>query len=153
MPEFYGPRFYFRQLLRVRNALVGVMFHLGFMMGLSLLLIPYVRTLVRKFIYAPGTGPRKEDGINDRVEYRAIATADQNVSRPKRVFGKLMYDGNMYAFTGLLLAEAARVILANEEKIKKVSRAGIVTPATLGQEFVDSLEKVGCMIETKVFDD
>lgn len=121
-------------------------------MVLSLLLIPFVRTLVKRFIYAPGTGPRKEDGINDRVEYRAIATADQNIARPKRVFGKLVYDGDMYTFTGLLLAEAARVILTNEEKIKKVSRGGIVTSATLGQEFVDGLEKVGCMIETKVFE-
>lgn len=43
-------------------------------------------------------------------------------------------------------------ILDNEEKVKKVSRGGIVTPATLGQEFVNRLEKVGCRIETQVFD-
>lgn len=152
MPEFYGPGFYFRQFLRVRNALVGALFHLGFMAGLGFLLIPFVRTLLRKVIYAPGTGPRKEDGVNDRVEYRAIATADQNVASPKRVFGKLMYGGNMYTFTGVLLAEAAAVILQNEEKVKRVSRCGIVTSATLGQEFVERLEGVGCVVETQVFD-
>lgn len=152
MPEFYGPRFYFRQFVHVRNALVGVIVHLGFMIGLSLLLIPFVRTLVRKVIYTPGTGPRREDSVNDRVEYRAIATADQNAARPKRVFGKLMFGGDMYTFTGLLLAEAAHVILQNEEKVKRVSRAGVVTSATLGQEFVDALEKVGCVVETKVIE-
>lgn len=44
------------------------------------------------------------------------------------------------------------VILNHEEKVRKVSRGGIVTPATLGQEFVDRLDKVGCRIETRVFD-
>lgn len=150
MPEFYGPRFYFRQLLRVRNALVGAVVHVGLMLGLSLLVIPFVRTLLKKFIYAPGSGPRREDSANDRVEYRAIATPDQ--ASPKRVFGKLKYEGNMYAFTGMLLAEAVLVILQNEEKVKKVSRCGIVTPATLGQEFVDRLAGAGCSIETQVFD-
>ena len=81
-----------------------------------------------------------------------MATADQDVALPKRAFGKLTYAGNMYAFTGVLLAEAAAVILENEEKVKKVSRCGIVTSATLGQEFVDRLEKVGCVIQTEVFE-
>ncbi|RMJ25675.1 saccharopine dehydrogenase [Aspergillus sp. HF37] len=153
MPEFYGPRFYFRQFVHVRNALVGALFHVAFMIGLGLLLIPFVRSLLRKFVYAPGSGPRKEDGVNDRLEYRAVATADQNVANPKRAFGKLMYGGNLYTFTGLLVAEAAAVILQNEENVKKASRCGIVTSATLGQEFVDRLEKVGCVVETQVFAD
>ncbi|KAI9930462.1 hypothetical protein ASPWEDRAFT_26988 [Aspergillus wentii DTO 134E9] len=152
MPEFYGPQFFFRQFIHVRNAFIGVLFHIGFLIGLGLLIIPPVRTLLRRYIYAPGNGPRMEDSVNDLVEYRAIATADQNVPAPKRVFGKLKYHGTMYVFTGLLLAEAAMVILENEEKVKKVSRSGIVTPATLGQEFVDRLDKVGCQIETKVFE-
>lgn len=153
MPEFYGPRFHFNQFLRVRNALVGALFHVAFMFSLGLLLIPFVRTLLRKVMYAPGSGPRREDGVNDRVEFRAVATADQDVPQPKRAFGKLMYAGNIYAFTGLLLAEAAVVILQYEEKVKRVSRCGIVTPATLGQEFVDRLENVGCVIQTEVFED
>ena len=45
------------------------------------------------------------------------------------------------------------VILKEEDKVKKVSRGGIVTSATLGQDFVDRIEKVGCRIETKTFQD
>jgi short subunit dehydrogenase-like uncharacterized protein len=152
MPEFYGPRFYFRQFVKVRNALVGVLFHYGFIIGLCLLILPPVRALVRKVIYAAGQGPRKEDSVNDRVEYRAVATADQKTAAPQRVFGKFKYEGSMYALTGLLLAEAAMIVLEETERVKKVSRCGIVTPATLGQPFVDRLEKVGCHIETQVFD-
>jgi short subunit dehydrogenase-like uncharacterized protein len=149
MPELYGQNFFFRQFLSVRNVLIGVAVHIGFLIGLSLLALPPVRWLVRKFIFAPGAGPRREDSVNDRLEYHAIATSE--TTPPQRVFGKISYQGGMYPFTGLLLAEAAMVILSEEEKIKKVSRGGIVTPATLGQDFVDRLEKVGCNIETKVF--
>ena len=151
MPEFYGQRFVFRQFLYVRNAFIGLAVHVGFMLGLALLAIPPVRWLVRKFVYAPGNGPRKEDSLNDRLEYHAVATADQNTPAPPRVFGKLIFPGSMYHITGVLMAEAAMVILKEEEKVKKVSRGGIVTSATLGQDFVDRLDNVGCRIETKVF--
>ncbi|CAI7569200.1 unnamed protein product [Penicillium bialowiezense] len=149
MSEFYGQQFTFRQFLSVRNVLIGVAVHIGFAVGLALLLLSPVRWLLRKFIFAPGAGPRLEDSTNDRLEYNAIATADN--AEKQRAFGKISYTGSMYVFTGLLMAEAAMVILNEEEKIKKVSRGGIVTPATLGQEYVDRLEKVGCRIETKVF--
>ncbi|KAJ5102211.1 hypothetical protein NUU61_004433 [Penicillium alfredii] len=151
MPELYGQRFVFHQFLSVRNAFIGVAIHVGFLLGMSLLMIPPVRWLLRKFVYSPGNGPSREDSLNDRLEYHAVATADQSSTAPQRMFGKLSYEGGMYLFTGLLLAEAAMVILKEEEKVRKVSRGGIVTSATLGQDFVDRLEKVGCHIETKVF--
>ncbi|KAL2829155.1 Saccharopine dehydrogenase-domain-containing protein [Aspergillus cavernicola] len=150
MPEFYGPRFYFRQFLHVRNAFIGILFHYAFMIGTFLLMLAPVRWLVKKIIYAPGSGPTSESGRNDRVEYRAIATPEQDT--PKRVLGKLQYEGSMYAFTGVLMAEAAMVILENEEKVKRVSRGGIVTPAVLGQEYLDRLDNVGCHVETKLLE-
>ncbi|CAG8948208.1 unnamed protein product [Penicillium salamii] len=149
MPELYGQKFVFRQFLSVRNAVIGVALHVGFTVGLALLLLSPVRWLLRKFVFAPGAGPRREDSTNDRLEYNAIATADN--SEKQRVFGKISFAGSMYVFTGLLMAEAAMVILNEEEKTKKISRGGIVTPATLGQDFVDRLEKVGCNVETKIF--
>jgi short subunit dehydrogenase-like uncharacterized protein len=151
MPELYGKRFFFRQFLHVRNSLIGVVVHVGLFIGVSLLMIPPVRALVRRFIFVPGQGPTMEASKNDRLEYHAVATADQEGPAPKRVFGKFSYDGSLYVLTGLLLAEAAMVILKDEDKVKKVSRGGIVTSATLGQDFVDRIEKVGCRIDTKTF--
>ncbi|KAJ5159580.1 uncharacterized protein N7482_006584 [Penicillium canariense] len=151
MPELYGKRFYFRQFLHVRNALIGVIVHLGLIVGISLLMLPPIRALVRRFVFTPGQGPTMEASKNDRLEYHAVATADQEAPVPKRVFGKFTYEGSMYVLTGLLLAEAAMVILKEEEKVKKVSRGGIVTSATLGQDFVDRIENVGCHIDTKTF--
>lgn len=152
MPEFYGKRFFFHQFLHVRNVFIGAAVHFGLLMGLALLMIPPVRSLLRKFVYAPGQGPTMQASQNDRVEYHAIAVADQDVPAPKRVFGKFTFHGSMYVLTGLMLAEAAMVVLDEEEKVKKVSRGGIVTPATLGQEFVDRLDKVGVHVDTKVYE-
>lgn len=151
MPEFYGPRFYYRQSLYVRNIVLGVLAHVALMAGLALLLLPFVRSLLKTFVYTPGNGPRIDDSIEDHVEFRAIATADQSTIS-KRVFGKLKYTGSMYAFSGVCLAEAALVILQNEQKVRRVSGCGIVTPATLGQEYVDRLNQAGCTIETQILD-
>ncbi|KAJ5584966.1 uncharacterized protein N7459_004766 [Penicillium hispanicum] len=152
MPEFYGKRFFFRQMLAVRNVFVGAAIHIAFILGMSLMMLPPVRWLLRKVVYAPGNGPTTQEAINDRVEYHAVATADQDTPSPKRAFGKLTFEGSLYVLSGLLLGEAALVVLEDEEKVKKVSRGGIVTPATLGQNFVDRLDKVGCIITTKVFE-
>ncbi|KAJ6129091.1 hypothetical protein N7512_001871 [Penicillium capsulatum] len=152
LPELYGSRFVYHQSLYVRNAFIGVLFHVGIIIGVSLLALPPVRWLLRKWYYQPGHGPTVEASANDRLEYHAVATADQDTPRPTRVFGKFTYEGSMYVLTGLLLAEAAMVILDEEDKVRKVSRGGIVTAAMLGQDFVDRVEKVGCRVETKVLD-
>lgn len=90
--------------------------------------------------------------MGDMIEYRAVAIPDLDTAKPKRALGRLTFHGSLYAFTGVLLAEGAMVILTNEAKVKKISRGGIVTPATLDQEFVDRLDKVGCRMETKLVD-
>ncbi|PLB37020.1 uncharacterized protein BDW47DRAFT_44824 [Aspergillus candidus] len=151
MPEFYGPRFHFQQYLRVRNALVAVFVHVALCVALLLLLLPPVRWLLKQLVYAPGSGPAMEDSLNDRVEYRAVATADQPARHPARVLGKMKYEGHLYVFTAVLVAEAAMTILQNEDKVRRVSRGGIVTPASLGQEYIDRLEVAGCQFETQVF--
>jgi len=151
MPEFYGKRFFFHQFLYVRNTLIGALVHIGLIFALVLLMIPPVRWVLRKFIFAPGKGPSIQASQNDRLEYHAVATADQSDPSPIRVFGTLTFEGSMYVLTGLLVSEAAMVILREEEKVKKTSRCGIVTPATLGQDYIDRLSNVGVNIETRVF--
>lgn len=160
MPALYGRRFYFREFLRVRNVLVGVLVHLGLVALFLLLLTRPFRSLVKKVVYAPGTGPRLEDSVNDYLEYLAVATEDVSgrgrgdvSGPPKRVLGRFKCQATMYQLTGLLLAEAALVIVKQQEEVRKVSGGGgIVTPATLGQAFVDRLEQAGCGIETKVIE-
>lgn len=93
-----------------------------------------------------------EDSTGDRVQYRAVATADQDVAEPKRALGTLKYHGSLYKMTGMLMAQGAMVLLEHGDKVRKASRGGIVTPASLGQEYADRLEAAGCYIETKILE-
>ena len=62
----------------------------------------------------------------------------------------------MYYMTGMLMAEAAMVLLRPEsgkENWAQKLRGGILTPATLGDPFVERLHKAGLKIEVDAVDE
>ncbi|PGH23754.1 hypothetical protein AJ80_02184 [Polytolypa hystricis UAMH7299] len=154
MPDLYGPDFQFREFGKVPNMLMGVLLHLALVIGAVALTFSPVRSLLERFVYGPGEGPTKESAVGCHVEYRAIATAEhkQPAGKSIRVMGTYKHDGAPYPMTAIVISEAAMVLLKSR-RISKESHAGFMTPAILGQEFVDRLEKVGCFIETKVLEE
>lgn len=87
---------------------------------------------------------------NDYVEWRAIATADvSDPNDPKRIYGRMRWEGSMYQLTGVCLAEAA-VVLAREKSYAHVLGGGVLTPATLGAPYLDRLRKAGMKVEVKM---
>ena len=150
--RYYGSKFQYKEYLTVRNVFVGVLMHFAFAFGAVALLLRPCRWLVRKLIYAPGEGASKENTKKDSVEWRAIATADEDSPNPRRAFGKFRYDGGGYYLTGLLLAEAAMVILRGDRTIERLS-GGVLTPATLGQPFVDRMQQAGIVLETELINE
>lgn len=52
----------------------------------------------------------------------------------------------------MMLGQAALVLLKDDVVAKKLG-GGVMTPATLGQPFIDRLEKVGLRFETKMLKD
>lgn len=56
----------------------------------------------------------------------------------------------MYSFTGLAITEAAMVILRGGETEAKKLGGGILTPATLGDEYVERLRAVGVEFDVKI---
>ncbi|KAI9675328.1 MAG: hypothetical protein M1817_001231 [Caeruleum heppii] len=152
--SYYGPRFRFTEHLRVRNYLIAVAIHFMTSVGMLALVFPPVRWLLKQYVYAPGLGPDREVTKRERLEYRAIAISDQDSGPPRRAFARLTYEGGLYYFTGVLLAEAAFVILrGQDETLAKKLGGGILTPATLGQPFIDRLQKAGMTLETKLMRD
>ncbi|EDN09368.1 conserved hypothetical protein [Histoplasma mississippiense (nom. inval.)] len=153
MPELYGPHFHFESFAAVRNALVGIILHISTIFGvLALTLLP-VRWLVRKLIYAPGDGPEKRRTTENRIEYRAIATAEERSAegKPIKVLGTYKANCDAYGMTGVLLAEAAMVLLTSERMPREL-KGGYLTPAMLGQEYIDRLDKVGITIQMNVLE-
>ena len=151
-PKGYGPKFQYNEYMSVRNSFVGAVVHIALMVGLFALAIPPVRWLIQMAahnIYAPGQGAEKEVTKNERLEIRAIAEADQDIPNPQLAMAKFCFNGSLYSLTGILLAEAAMVILEDDSLAERLG-GGILTPAMLGKPFVDRLRKVGVLLESRI---
>lgn len=150
--KFYGSNFSYAEYQKTDNRATGVVAHLYTVFLLFALTTKPIRWLVRKFLYAPGQGAAKESTKNELLAFRTIATADHNGRTIKRAIGRFRYDGGMYYLTGLLLAEAAMVLLRNDDLTKKLG-GGLLTPALLGQSFIDRIRNAGAMIEAEMLPD
>lgn len=150
--KYYGPKFKFSPYMHVRNVFTGFMIHVGLIAALLLLLLPPVRWLTKKAVFQPGQGPSRSSSRNDRLEYRALATVDSDAdpNEPKRIAGRLAWQGSMYHLTGVFLAEAAATLARSEEFAAKEIGGGFLTPATLGAPFLDRLQKAGLKIDVRV---
>lgn len=147
--SFYGPRFHFNEYMKVRNVFIGAAVHFLVAIAMLALALPPVRWLVKKLVFTPGQGPTKEVTSKERIEYRTIAIADQDTPTPKRAFSRIRYEGGMYYLTGVFLAEAAIIMLRDDTIAMKLG-GGILTPAMLGQPFIDRLRRAGVLFETRI---
>ncbi|KAI4158697.1 MAG: hypothetical protein LQ342_007218 [Letrouitia transgressa] len=153
--EFYGPSFQYREYRRVRNKFAAMMVHFAITLGFIALTIPPLRWLlqiVAHNVYPPGQGPSKEDTTGDSLELRAIAEADQHTFKPKRAMAKFLWQGGVYHLTALLAVEAAMVIL-NDDGIVDRLGGGLLTPAMLGQPYIDRLRNAGVVFEYRLMPD
>lgn len=113
--------------------------------------LPPVRWLVGKLVYAPGTGPTKEEHKADFAEWRAVGYPDS--TSQQHAMAKMRYKGSAYEFTGMSLAEGAACILYDEEEnTARKMGGGVLTPATLGQRYLDRLDRHGMNIEMSIVD-
>ncbi|KAJ9428852.1 Saccharopine dehydrogenase-domain-containing protein [Fusarium oxysporum] len=87
--------------------------------------------------------------ISHYFKYRTLAIADNKGAEPvPKVEVKFAYGGDPYVFTGVALTQAALVLL--QGIIPAHRRGGILTPATLGEEFVARLKQPEAGVEIEV---
>ncbi|KAL8674809.1 MAG: hypothetical protein Q9168_000790 [Polycauliona sp. 1 TL-2023] len=151
-PKSYGPNFQYNEYMRVKNSLAGYIIHAALCLGFVALIVPPVRWLIQwaaHNFYAPGQGASKDTTAKDVFELRAVAEADEDVANPRMAMAKFRYDGGSYYLTGIFLAEAAMVLLTNDDLTSKLG-GGLLTPAMLGQPFIDRLRNAGISLESRV---
>ena len=144
--KLYGSKFQYQEYMRVRSSVAGIALQFAFAFAGLALIFPPVRWLAKRFVYAPGEGADKDMTKHEYLEYHAVATADQEGLHPRRAFAKLRWDGGLYHFTGVCLAEAAMVLI-NDEKLVRRLDGGLLTPATLGQSFIERMKNAGLVFE------
>ena len=83
-------------------------------------------------------------------EWRAVANADvsDHTNDPKRAYARMRWNGSMYHLTGVCLSESA-LILAREKTFAHSLGGGMLTPATLGGNYVEKLQKAGMELEIR----
>ncbi|KAL8754766.1 MAG: hypothetical protein Q9199_004101 [Rusavskia elegans] len=151
-PRSYGSNFQYHEYMRVKNSLAGFIIHAALCLGCLAIIIPPVRWLIQwaaHNYYAPGQGASKDATAKDAFELRAVAEADQDVPKPRMAMAKFRYDGGIYYLTGIFLAEAAMVLLTNDDLTTKLG-GGLLTPAMLGQPFIDRLRNAGVILESRI---
>ena len=148
MPQFYGINFRYTESMRVSNYAWGVAVHLGLMIATLLLTIRPFRTMIKKFIYQPGQGPAAQVTANDILEYRAVGVADQQ-GPEKKAMVTFRYEGGLYFLTGIFLAEAAMVLLKEKTLVEQLG-GGVLTPACLGEAFVERLQNANVHVSGKL---
>ncbi|KAI1867908.1 uncharacterized protein JN550_006715 [Neoarthrinium moseri] len=147
----YGPNFKYTEYESVGSTLGGVAKILsGFLLGVALSFKPTL-PLVRRFLPAQGDGPDTEKTKLQDVELEAVALADtqQPEGQGKNGFARLSYKGDTYHLTGALLAQGAASLLYKRE-FEGGLRAGCLTPAILGDDFLDRLRGVGLSFEASI---
>ncbi|MCJ1368915.1 hypothetical protein MMC20_000122 [Loxospora ochrophaea] len=149
--RYYGERFEFSEFGSTPNSFIGIVTHFALSIGMTALALAPVRWLLKKLIYTPGQGPSRESTSKDYLEHRAVGTADQTTASPGRAIARFRWNGSMYHISGVLLAEAAITILRDSTAAHGLG-GGMLTPATLGQSYIDRLKAAGVIFEIEVMD-
>tara|TARA_R110002003_G_scaffold116_28_gene10312 strand:- start:10145 stop:11257 length:1113 start_codon:yes stop_codon:yes gene_type:complete len=143
----YGPRFRFNEYMRAKGLLAGLLIKLAIgSVGLLLALPPtrwILAPLIKKFaVHAPGQGPSRESMKKDFLSYRAVGVAEDGKGKAT---AKLDIAHGGYAATAITLSAAAQVILRGRLQDTEAGRlgGGILTPATLGEQYVKTLDEFG----------
>ncbi|KAF1961668.1 hypothetical protein CC80DRAFT_522416 [Byssothecium circinans] len=151
----YGPKFRFNEYMRAKTLLAGVLVKFGVATFGLLLAFPLTRwilsPLVKRFVIpAQGEGPTKESMKNDFISYKALGVAD--TQNKEKVIAKVDSPHGGYATTGLTLSAAASVILRGRLAETEAGRlgGGILTPATLGEPYLEKLNQFGMKIQVGI---
>ncbi|KAJ8119006.1 hypothetical protein OPT61_g120 [Boeremia exigua] len=146
----YGPRFRFNEYFRAKSLVQGLIIKVALGLISLLLALPPTRwilaPLFKKFLIpGPGEGPTRESMKNDFMSYRGVGVAEGS---GQKVTAKLDCGHGGYAATAITLAAAANVILRGRLDETEAGRlgGGILTPATLGDQFVDNLNDFGMKV-------
>lgn len=146
----YGHNFDFHAWLRTWGPVAAVLWHFGGLILAPLILLPPVRKLLPKLWYQPGEGAGQSKIENNWFEHRGVAEADTSKMQPRpKVLVRMRYDGDAYLFTAIALAEAARILLWQQDTWAHKFGGGVLTPATLGEHYVSQLRAAGVTINAR----
>jgi short subunit dehydrogenase-like uncharacterized protein len=149
-PDIYGLEFSHHQYLPIPNLFSAIFVHFLTKLGILLLAPPFIRWMLRKLSFEPGSGPDREHNRSvESAEYTAIGNSGNGKIRAKARF---YYKGSLVDISAILAVVAAGVLLDRSiegERRGEELKGGYLTPSTLGMVFVERLREVGVELEVE----
>lgn len=146
----YGSKFRFNEFARATGILTGLAQKLALGFTAILLAIPLSRwiltPLLKNFVLpSPGSGPTKESMKKDFMNYRGVGVAEDGKGK---VTAHLDIAHGGYVATAITMSAAAQVIIRGRLEDTEAGKlgGGILTPATLGDQYVKTLNEFGMKI-------
>lgn len=137
----YGPHFAYREFMAMRSWIRATMLAAG-LAGAQLLLASPLRSVVKRRLPAPGTGPSEEVRRNGWFRVDLVAHGEDG----RRAFGLVKDQGDPgNTVTVKILCEAALALAVDGARLPGgPARGGVLTPATgLGQVLIERLRARG----------
>ncbi|KAF3007008.1 hypothetical protein E8E14_008705 [Neopestalotiopsis sp. 37M] len=148
----YGVNFQYNEYASVSSTLQAVAKMLsGLFLGLFLSLGP----LARLFLPREGEGPDLEEHGKSVSELEVVAFAEderhghQQEDKKTAAVARFRFVGGPYYITAAVLAHGAASLLYKRE-LEGGYQGGNLTPACLGDDFVDRLKSIGTEFEVKI---
>jgi short subunit dehydrogenase-like uncharacterized protein len=150
--ESYGPKFRFNEYQNVSSTAAGVMQLLSSMLFGIILSVSFLRNMLKRVVPAPGEGPDVEKTKNSPFKFELIAIADEDENgdgTAPRAYAVFEYPSDSYHATGMLCSQGAASLLYRRTFSENIS-GGILTPAILGDDLVERIQKAGVKFEVKL---
>jgi short subunit dehydrogenase-like uncharacterized protein len=149
-PELYGPDFVYREYLPVGSTTAAVFVQLLTKFGIALLSFGFLRKLLRYLSFEPGSGPDLQvSRRTERVDFQTVAI--ETKTEVPLVKAQFLYEGALTEVSAVLAANAAAVLLRGSKTQDPIGEFGVVTPSTLGMDFVDRIRDAGVKLSISEF--
>lgn len=145
----YGPNFRFSSRIRLPGALASWAFRTACLMFAACMLLPPTRFIFGKWLFPPGSGASAEQRRKYHFTYRAVGVGDTIGAKKPKVLVEFKYPGDANEFTAMAMTEAALLLLEPDSRLGP-RRSGILTPASLGPNYVTRLKKEKVDISTSL---
>lgn len=147
----YGPNFKYSEYDSASSTIAGVLKVLRSKLMSAVLSFRPTLALVGLFLPQPGDGPDLEKSKVDQVDLKILAVprAGSEEHSQKRGHARFIHHGGNYFATATLLAQGAASLLY-QRALQGGIHGGCLTPAILGDDYIERLRRVGVVIQTSV---
>ena len=160
----YGNKFHYNENLAVSNFIYATGVTIGMGITVASLLIPPIRSLIKKYITQPGAGPSAQQRAGTTIIYTHVAQAsngDKLYTTFSTVDPGYANTATFLAHTGLLLLDQklsanqqTNGITINKHKPCGINQCGFLTSSTaLGYQLIDRLNSLntGVLIQVSKY--